>query len=238
MSSSKVISASDAAKLFKSGMTFLCGGFVGCGAAHEVIDELIKRDDLKDMTLVCNDGGFGHTEEYPDGYGSGKMIIKKQFKHIIASHIGINKEIKNQMDEGTLTVELVPQGSLAERLRAAGFGLGGVITPTGIGSTLVENGTILPTNEEHKKQKLNINGKEYLLELPIPGDIAACSAKRADKFGNVQFHGTTRNFGDLMLYAAPITIVEVEELVDCLDPDLVHVPGVVVKHIVVKQKKK
>jgi len=143
---------------------------------------------------------------------------------VIASHIGTNPETQRQMIEGELEVELVPQGTLAERVRAGGVGLGGILTPTGVG-TVVEDG----------KQKIVVADKEYLLELPLRADYALLKAKRADYYGNLQFSLTARNFNPLMAMAADNVIVEVEEIVPIgsIPPDSVHIPGVLVNYVVV-----
>lgn len=210
----KQISLDEAAELIKDGMTIMVGGFMGCGSPHKLIDKLVAKG-VKNLTLICNDAGF------PD-YGVGKMVVAKQFKKVIATHIGLNKEMGRQMSEGETEVILQPQGTLAEQVRAGGAGLGGFLTPTGVG-TPVEEG----------KQKITIDGKEYLLEKPLKADIAIVGAKRCDTSGNVQFHGSTRNFGEVMLTAADVTVVEVEEVVDAgkIDPDFVHVPGIFVDYI-------
>lgn len=211
----KQITMDEAAKLVKDGMTIMVGGFMGCGSPHKLIDKLAESG-VKNLTLICNDCGF------PD-YGVGKMVAKKQFKEIYATHIGLNPEAGNQMNSGETKITLIPQGTLAEQIRSAGAGLGGFLTPTGVG-TMVQEG----------KQVISLNGKDYLLELPMKADIAIVEAHKADRAGNLQFHGSTRNFGQLMLTAANITIVEAEEIVEIgeIDPDFVHTPGIFVDYIV------
>jgi acetate CoA/acetoacetate CoA-transferase alpha subunit len=201
--------------LVKDGMTVMVGGFLGCGSPHRIIDKLIEKG-VKDLTLICNDTSF------PD-MGVGKMIVSKQFKKVIVSHIGTNPETGRQMNEKETEVVLVPQGTLAEQVRAGGLGLGGILTPTGVG-TVVEEG----------KQKMEIDGVEYLLELPLKADVALIAAQTADKFGNLEYYGATRNFNALMAPAADIVIAEVEEIVEVgeLDPNHVVTPGIFVTHIV------
>lgn len=217
----KQISLDEAAALVKDGMTIMVGGFMGNGSPHKLIDKLVEKG-VKDLTLICNDTGFGGGVA-PEDYGTGKMVAKHQFKKIIASHVGLNKETGRQREAGETEVILQPQGTLAEQIRCQGAGIAGFLTPTGVG-TPVEEG----------KQKITLNGKEYLLELPLRADIALVGAKRCDKSGNVQFHGSTRNFGEIMLTAADVTVVEVEEVVEVgkVDPDFVHVPGIFVDYIV------
>lgn len=214
----KQISLDEAAELIKDGMTIMVGGFMGCGSPHKLIDKLVAKG-VKNLTLICNDAGF------PD-YGVGKMVVAKQFKKVIATHIGLNKEMGRQMSEGETEVILQPQGTLAEQVRAGGAGLGGFLTPTGVGTPVEEN--------FGGKQKINIDGRDYLLEKALKADVAIVGAKRSDTSGNIQFHGSTRNFGELMLTAADTTIVEVEEVVEVgkIDPDFVHVPGIFVDYII------
>ena len=211
----KIISVAEAAEKVKDGMTIMVGGFLGCGTPQLLVDQLLAQG-TKDLTLVCNDTAF------PDA-GVGKLIVTKQFKKVSVSHIGTNPETGRQMNAGELEVELVPQGTLAERVRSAGFGLGGILTPTGVG-TPVETG----------KQKLTINGKEYLLELPIFADVALVKAYKADKSGNLVFRRSARNFNPLMATAAPVVIVEAENIVETgeIDPDEVMTPGIFVNYLV------
>lgn len=210
----KLVTIDDAANLVKDGMTVMIGGFMGCGSPHKIIDKLVERG-VKDLTLICNDAGF------PD-YGVGKMVVKKQFKKIYASHIGLNPEAGRQMNEKETEIVLIPQGTLAERIRCAGAGLGGFLTPTGVG-TLVQEG----------KEVVNVGGRDYLLELPLRADIAIVEACRADRMGNLQYHGSTRNFGEIMVTAADTVIAEVRETVAVgeIDPDYVHTPGIFIDYI-------
>ena len=154
------------------------------------------------------------------------MVSEKRCKKVIASHIGMNPETGRQMYAGELEVELVPQGTLCERIRSAGAGLGGVLTPTGIG-TEVEKG----------KQIININGRDFLLELPLRGDVALIYGSKVDKAGNIAFNGTTRNTNVVMATAADIVIVEAEEFIDgYLDPNEVVIPSLFIDYIVIKEK--
>ena len=211
----KIISAVEAATMVKENMTVMVGGFLGCGTPQSLVDEVLAGG-TKDLTLICNDTAF------PDA-GVGKLIVNKQFKKIIVSHIGTNPETGRQMNAGELEVDLVPQGTLAERIRSAGFGLGGILTPTGVG-TPVEAG----------KQKLTVEGKEYLLELPLKADVALIKAYKADKAGNLVFRCAARNFNPLMATAATVVIVEAQQIVETgeIDPDEVMTPGIFVNYLV------
>jgi acetate CoA/acetoacetate CoA-transferase alpha subunit len=211
----KIISAAEAAAKVQDGMTVMVGGFLGCGTPQSLVDQVLAQG-TKDLTLVCNDTAF------PDA-GVGKLVVSRQFKKVIVSHIGTNPETGRQMNAGELDVDLVPQGTLAERIRSAGFGLGGILTPTGVG-TPVEAG----------KQKLTIDGKDYLLELPIKADVALIKAYKADKAGNLVFRKAARNFNPLMATAAKVVIVEAQNIVETgeIDPDEVMTPGIFVNYLV------
>lgn len=211
----KVISIKEAVSKIKDGDTIMVGGFLANGTPERLIDALVEAG-VKDLTLVCNDTGFIDK-------GVGKMVVAKQFKKIIATHVGTNKETGRQMNAGETEVVLVPQGTLAEQVRAGGFGLGGVLTKTGLG-TLVEEG----------KEKVVVDGEEYLLEKPIKADVAILYGTKVDKNGNISYKGSTLNFNNIMAAAAKITIVEAEEILEIgeLDPNLVTTPGVFVNYIV------
>lgn len=211
----KIVPAAEAAAMVKEGMTVMVGGFLACGTPQKLVDQVLEQG-TKNLTLVCNDTAF------PD-QGVGKLVVNKQFAKVIVSHIGTNPETGWQMNTGELEVDLVPQGTLAERIRSAGFGLGGILTPTGVG-TPVEEG----------KQKLTVNGKDYLLELPIQADVALIKAYKADKSGNLVFRKAARNFNPLMATAAQIVIVEAQQIVETgeIDPDEVMTPGIFVNYLV------
>ena len=211
----KIVPAAEAAAMVKEGMTVMVGGFLACGTPQKLVDQVLEQG-TQNLTLVCNDTAF------PD-QGVGKLIVTKQFAKVIVSHIGTNPETGRQMNAGELEVELVPQGTLAERIRSAGFGLGGILTPTGVG-TPVEEG----------KQKLTVKGKDYLLELPIQADVALIKAYKADKSGNLVFRKAARNFNPLMATAARIVIVEAQQIVETgeIDPDEVMTPGIFVNYLV------
>lgn len=216
-----IISAMDAAGRIKEGDSLMVGGFLGCGSPHTIILAL-KEKGTTNLTLICNDTAI-HIFKTGKVTGVGHLIQAKQIKKIIASHIGSNQETQRQMNAAETEVELVPQGTLAQRVRAAGAGLGGFLTPTGVG-TEVANG----------KQTILVAHKPFLLELPLSADVAIIKAKKADKAGNLVFNGTARNFNPLMATAAALVIAEVEELVEIgeIDPNNVHTPSIFVDFLV------
>ena len=211
----KVISIDEAIDKIENAMTLMIGGFLGVGTPEKLVDGVLARN-VRDLTVIANDTAF------PDK-GIGKLVVNRQLKKAIVSHIGTNPETGRQMNAGELKVELVPQGTLAEQIRAGGFGLGGMLTPTGVG-TLVEQG----------KQKITIAGREYLLELPLKADVALIKAAKADKAGNLVFRKAARNFNPLMASAAAVVIVEAQEIVETglIDPDEVMTPGIFVTYLV------
>ncbi len=213
----KVINLEKAVSQIKDGDVVMVGGFLGCGGPNKIIDYIVENTDLKDLTLICNDTSFVDM-------GVGKMVVKKMFKKIYASHIGTNKETGRQMSEEETEVILVPQGTLAEQVRAGGYGLGGVLTQTGLGSKEIEEG----------KQIVEVDGEKWILEKPLKADVALLNCEKADKFGNMIFHGSTQTFNTVMAFAAKTVIVEADEVVEIgeLDPDNVRVPGVLVSYIV------
>ncbi|MCL2226225.1 MAG: CoA transferase subunit A [Oscillospiraceae bacterium] len=212
---SKVKTLKEAMEMIHDGQTIMICGFTFAGSPVKLIDGLVEKG-VKDLNLISNDTC---TPEF----GIGKLIVNKQIKKLTASHIGLNKETGRQMTAGELEVTLVPQGTLAERFRSAGAGLGGFLTPTGVG-TIVEEG----------KQKININGKDYLLELPLRAEVALIKAWKADKSGNLTYRRAARHFNPLMATAADFVIVEAEEIVEVgeLDPEIVFTPGIMVDMIV------
>jgi acetate CoA/acetoacetate CoA-transferase alpha subunit len=211
----KVINIEQALEKVKDRMTIMVGGFLGVGTPLNLIDGLAKKG-VRDLTLIANDTATPQL-------GIGKLVVNKQLKKAMVSHVGTNPETGRQMIAGELSVDLIPQGTLAERIRCGGAGLGGFLTPTGVG-TIVEEG----------KQRLVIGGKSYLLELPLRADVALLSAHKVDKFGNLVFRRSTRNFNPIMAFAADIVIVEAKQIVETgeIDPDEVMVTGVVVDWIV------
>ena len=216
-----IISAADAAGRIKEGDSLMVGGFMGCGSPHTIILALKERG-TKNLTLICNDTAI-HDFKTGKITGVGHLIQGRQFKKIIASHIGANQEAQRQMNAGETEVELVPQGTLAEQVRAGGAGLGGFLTPTGMG-----------TEAAVGKQIIVVAQKPYLLELPFKADVAIIKAKKADKFGNLVFNGTARNFNPLMATAAALVIAEVEEIVETgeIDPNDIHTPSIFVDLLV------
>ena len=211
----KIKTLQEVTSLFKDGQTLMTGGFLGAGSPDLFIDALIEKN-VKNLTVIANDTGF------PD-IGVGKLVVNKQIKKMVATHVGTNKETGIQMNSGEMEVVLVPQGSLAEKIRAAGVGLGGILTPTGVG-TIIEEG----------KEKITIDGKEYLIELPVRAEIALIHAWKADKSGNLVYRVAARNFNPLMAMAADLVIVEAENIVEVgeLGPDEIITPGKLVDIIV------
>lgn len=212
---SKRISVNEAVEKVKDGMTIMIGGFLGVGAPEGLIDALVAKG-VKDLTIIANDTAFVDK-------GLGKLIVTKQAKKVIVSHIGTNKETGRQMTAGELDVQLVPQGTLAEQVRSGGAGLGGVLTPIGLG-TVVEEG----------REKIVVQGKEYLLFEPLRADVALIYGSIVDEKGNVFYGKTSRNFNPLMASAADVVICEAQKVVAVgeIDPHMVMTPGIFVNYIV------
>ncbi|WP_052222521.1 CoA transferase subunit A [Clostridium homopropionicum] len=196
-------------------MSIMIGGFLGVGTPETLINGLIKKG-VKNLTIISNDTAFPNV-------GVGKLIENKIAKKLLVSHIGTNPETGRQMNSGEIEVELIPQGTLAERVRAAGAGLGGFLTPTGIG-TMVQEG----------KEKIEIDTKEYILELPIKADIALVYGSKIDKKGNIYYDKAARNFNPLMASAADMVIAEAEEIVEVgeINPNDVMTPGIFIDAVV------
>lgn len=212
----KIISATEATKLFKSNQTLMIGGFLECGLPNQVIGELLKTD-MGGWTLIANDTSTPNTNK-------GRLISARKIQKAIVSHIGTNPETVAQFNAGEIEVELMPQGTLAERIRAGGAGLGGILTPVGLNTEVAKN-----------KQIITVDECDYLLETPLKADVALIYATYADKFGNLAFYGSTRNFNAIMPPAAKIVIAEVDELSDAsLDPNQIVVAGVFVDYLVVR----
>ncbi|KHL94462.1 hypothetical protein QW71_17965 [Paenibacillus sp. IHB B 3415] len=211
----KVTTLEEIGELVHDGMTIMVGGFMGTGAPDALVGILMDRD-IKDITLISSDTALVDT-------GVGPLVLGRRLKKVIASHIGTNPETGRQMLAGELAVELVPQGTLAERVRAGGAGLGGILTPTGTGTMVADN-----------KQTLIIEGREFLVELPLRADVALLKAHKADKSGNLVYRNSARNFNPLMALAADLVIVQVDEIVETgeLDPNIVVTPGVLVDKII------
>ncbi len=203
--------------LLKDGAVIMVGGFLSNGSPERLID-LVVESKVKDLTIICNDGGY-------EDRGVGKLIVNRQVKKLIASHIGTNPTVGTLMQEGELEVELLPQGSLAEKIRAGGAGLGGILTPTGL-DTVVENG----------KKVIKVQGKRFLLEEPLQADMALIGGAVADKYGNLRYHQTMRNFNPIMAMAANIVVVDPFAREDVIDPEYVITPYPLVDYILEEDK--
>ncbi|WP_428406786.1 CoA transferase subunit A [Hyphococcus sp.] len=213
----QAIQPDEAAALIPDGAVLLIGGFMGVGSPHRLIDELVERG-AKDLTIVSNDTA---TPEK----GVGKLIAAGAARKVVTSHIGLNPITQKKMFDGVLDVELVPQGTLVERIRAGGVGLGGVLTKTGLG-TLAADG----------KRTVDIDGATWLLEKPIRGDFALIAAHQADYVGNLEYSLTAHNFNPVMAMAADIVIAEPQNIVPVgvISPDCVKTPGVLVDHLLAR----
>jgi len=215
----KIKTADEAVSVIEDGATIMVGGFMVCGTPKNLIDALVRKN-VKNLTIICNDAGL------PDE-GVGKLLRNGQIKTLIASHVGLNPEVAQRMntdvEEDRVECILVPQGTLAERIRAASVGLGGFLTPTGVGTIVAEG-----------KQTLEVEGREYLLELPLKADFALIRGTVTDKFGNTTYNGTTQNFNPLMAGAADHVIVGTCEIVETgdIDPNAIHTSGIFVDAIV------
>lgn len=209
-----VANAEEACRDIKSGMTLMVGGFGLCGIPENSIAQLVKMG-VNNLTCISNNAGV-------DDFGLGLLLQGKQIKKMISSYVGENAEFERQMLSGELEVELVPQGTLATRCMATGYGMPAIFTPAGVGTEVAIG-----------KEVRQFNGKDYLMELAFDSDFAIVKAWKGDTKGNLVFRATSRNFNPMMAMAGKITIVEVEELVEPgqLDPDHIHVPGVYVHRI-------
>ena len=211
-------SGNEAVAPVKDGAVIMVGGFMACGTPEILIDALVKKG-VKNLTVICNDGGW------PDR-GVGRLIAAGQVRRLIASHVGLNPEVARRSNTGVeadrLDLVLVPQGTLAERIRAGGAGLGGILTPTGVGTIIAED-----------KHIINIGGRDFLLETPLRADFALIRASKIDTFGNTIFYGTTKNFNPLMATAADYVIAGACEIVETgsIDPDAVHLSGIFINAI-------
>ena len=214
----KFVSLEEAAAQVKDGMTVMIGGFLGCGNAHNIIDVLVKNN-VKDLTIIANDSP-------PTGFGLARLIDNHQVKRLIASHVGMNQNVADQMNAGEMEVWLIPQGSLAEMVRAGGNGLGGVLTPTGLGTPVEESPLV--------DRKITIEGKDYLLMKPVHADVALLNGYKVDKMGNIWYKGTTRNFNPLMAMAADVVVCEADNVVEVgeIAPEDVVTQGIFVDYIV------
>jgi 3-oxoacid CoA-transferase subunit A len=211
----KVVASADAAVAdVHEGATIMMGGFGVCGVPEHLIAALHRRG-VGGLTVVSNNAGV-------DDHGVGMLLRSRQIRKMIATYVGENKEFERQFLQKEIEVELVPQGTFAERIRAGGAGIGGFYTPTGVGTLAAEG-----------KETREIGGREYVLEWPLKADFAFVKAYTGDTAGNLVYRRTTRNFNPMMATAATTTIAEVEHLVDAgrIDPDLVHTPGIFVQRV-------
>lgn len=209
-----VANAQKAIEDIQDGMTLMLGGFGLCGIPENCIHALVEKG-VKDLTCISNNAGV-------DDFGIGLMLQKRQLKKMIASYVGENEEFERQLLSGELEVELIPQGTLATRCMATGYGMPAIFTPAGVGTEVAEG-----------KEIRNFNGKDYLMEMALEADFAIVKAWKGDTAGNLVYRSTARNFNPIMAMAGKITIAEVEELVEPgeLDPDQIHTPGIYVHRI-------
>jgi len=209
-----VANAEEAIQDISSGMTLMLGGFGLCGIPENCINALVNKG-IDQLTCISNNAGV-------DDFGIGLMLRKRQVKKMISSYVGENAEFERQLLSGELEVELVPQGTLATRCMAAGYGMPAIFTPAGVGTEVAEG-----------KEIRNFNGKDYLMEMAFDADFAIVKAWKGDTAGNLIFRSTARNFNPVMAMAGRITIAEVEQLVELgeLDPDQIHTPGIYVHRI-------
>lgn len=214
----KRISLKDAVACVKDGMTVMVGGFLACGGPNEIMRAL-AGSGVRNLTVIANDTAFSDQS-------LGLLVVNGCVSKLIVSHIGTNPVTVEKMNAGEIQVEFVPQGTLVERIRAKGAGLGGVLTPTGLGTIIAEG-----------KQVMNIDGRDYLLEKPLGADVAILGASVADESGNLVYRGTTQNFNPLMAMAADMVIAEAEKVVATgeIAPEAVHTPAIFVDHIYPKQ---
>jgi acetate CoA/acetoacetate CoA-transferase alpha subunit len=214
----KPTAVQDAVAMIRDGASIMIGGFMAVGTSERLIDELV-RQGKRNLTVIANDTAM-------PGRGIGKLIRAGLISRVIASHIGLNPETQQQMIAGKIAVDLVPQGTLIERIRAGGFGLGGILTPTGVG-TVVEEG----------KRRIEVDGKDYLLETALRADFALVHAFLADYLGNLSYALTARNFNPVIAMAADTVIVTAEHIVPVgvIAPDHVVTPAPVVDYLVANE---
>ena len=211
----KSVSVEEAVALIPNGASIMVGGFMGVGTPERLLDELVRQQKTG-ITLISNDASV-------PGKGVGKLFEGGQVSSMIGTHIGLNPKAQQQMLANQIKVDLIPQGTFVERIRAGGCGLGGVLTPTGVGTVVAEG-----------KEVREIDGKRYVLERPLRANLAIVRAAVADIDGNLRFYRTARNFNPIMAMAADVTVAEVDKLVHrgAMDPDDVHLPGIFVKRVV------
>ncbi|MCR4711402.1 MAG: CoA transferase subunit A [Clostridia bacterium] len=215
MAKNKVVSVEEAIQHVKSGMTVMLPGFVNCGVPETLIKAVVEAG-ITDLDVISNNTSV-------KGRGIGRLVSAGRIKHITCSHIGSNTETVEKVVKGEINVTFTPQGTLCERIRAGGAGIGGILTPTGLGTPMQEG-----------KEVIEVNGKKYLLELPLHADVALLHAWKADKMGNLIYRHTAKNFNPIMATAADFVIVEAEEIVEIgeLEPDYIMTPGTLVDLIV------
>lgn len=213
-----VLSAAEAVRSVKAGSRVMVGGFNYGGIPYSLVEALVEAG-TGDLTLISNDTAY-------EDVGHGRLVAGGQVKKVIASHVGLNRKTGQLFHDGLMELELCPQGTFVERIRAAGFGLGGFLTPTGVG-TVVEEG----------KEVLEVEGRRYILELPLRADVAFVRAHRADRRGNLTYFGTNRNFNPAMAMAADYVVAEVDSVVEAgeIDPNDVVTPGILIDALVVKE---
>ncbi len=219
MGKATTIKVANAIAAVPQGATLMIGGFMGVGSPLRLIDELL-RQGKSGLTIIANDTAR-------PGFAIGKLIGARLVRRVVTSHIGTNPETQKQMLAGELEVELVPQGTLAERIRAGGYGLGGVLTRTGVGTTVAQG-----------KRTLEIDGNVYLLEMPLRAQFALINARRADHIGNLTYGMTARNFNPLMAMAADVVMAESREIVPVgvIAPDEVMTPAVLVDFLIARER--
>ncbi len=210
----KVITAKEAAKLIKDNSSVMVGGFLSCGAPDKIL-KAISEENIKDITMICNDTSVPNKDK--------SFMIEKEgmVKKVITTHIGTNPITGQKMRDGSIEVEFYPMGTLVEKIHAKGSGLGGVLTPTGVGTVLEEG-----------KKIVEVKGKKYIFEDPLGADFAIIYGTIVDKYGNVKYEGTTRNFNTSMATAADVVIVQAEKFVDEINADEVVIPGIFIDYIV------
>ena len=195
------------------GMHIMVGGFMTCGTPETLIDWVLESH-VKELVIICNDAGY-------EDQGVGKLIKANRVKKLMASHIGLNPYVGKLMSEGKLEVELIPQGTMAERIRAHGAGLGGILTPTGFKTIVEEN-----------KKVIEVSGKKFVLEEALGADLSLILAHQADPLGNLTYDKTARNFNPVMAMASKKVVVEVAHFVDVLDPEIIVTPHIFIDYIV------
>lgn len=210
------ISHSDFIKILKDGMTIMVGGFLANGSPERLVD-LVVKSKVQNLTIICNDGGL-------EDKGVGKLIVNRQVKKLIASHIGTNPTAGELMQSGMMEVELLPQGTLVEKIRAGGAGIGGILTATG-----------LDTPVELHKQIIEVKGKKYLLEEPLQADLALIGGAVVDHYGNLRYIQTMRNFNPIMALACETVVVDAVKKTDVIDPECVVTPYPLVDYVLEDQ---